>query len=162
MYYLEVQIWNCRIWRILCFWMSQNSLIKAYYKWENSIIDFRMTTHHAFNTTHQGIRTGWGYVVWYGMKTKNENTCSIHLPVIIINNQYLVLHVLQALNDAKQELRFLLVYLHGKDHQASEGFCRATLGSQEVIGFVNTSMLFWACDTNSPEGYRGIAVIQCC
>lgn len=61
----------------------------------------------------------------------------------------------QALNDAKQELRFLLVYLHGKDHQASEGFCRGTLGNQEVIAFVNTSMLFWACDTNSPEGYRG-------
>ncbi|WAR17209.1 FAF2B-like protein [Mya arenaria] len=60
----------------------------------------------------------------------------------------------QALNDAKQELRFLLVYLHGKDHQDSDRFCRETLGSEVVTNFVNPSMLFWACDTNSPEGYR--------
>ncbi|KAH3712656.1 hypothetical protein DPMN_072409 [Dreissena polymorpha] len=60
----------------------------------------------------------------------------------------------QALNDAKQELKFLLVYLHGKDHQDSDGFCRNTLGNEDFIRFVDTSMLFWACDTNSPEGYR--------
>ncbi|KAG8128446.1 hypothetical protein E2320_015296 [Naja naja] len=45
----------------------------------------------------------------------------------------------QALNDAKRELRFLLVYLHGDDHQDTDEFCR---------------MLFWACSTNKPEGYR--------
>lgn len=60
----------------------------------------------------------------------------------------------QALNDAKSELRFLLVYLHGMDHQDTEHFCRNTLASADLINFVNTSMLFWACDTNSPEGYR--------
>ncbi|KAL4217955.1 FAS-associated factor 2 [Mactra antiquata] len=60
----------------------------------------------------------------------------------------------QALNDAKNELQFLLVYLHGRDHQDSERFCRNTLASETVIDFVNTSLLFWACDTNSPEGYR--------
>nr|WMH04084.1 ubiquitin regulatory X domain containing protein 8 [Sinonovacula constricta] len=60
----------------------------------------------------------------------------------------------QALNDAKRELRFLLVYLHGQDHQDTDTFCRRTLGDQQIINFVNTSMLFWACDTNSPEGYR--------
>ncbi|CAG2064495.1 unnamed protein product, partial [Timema podura] len=31
----------------------------------------------------------------------------------------------QALNDAKQELRFLLVYLHCEDHQDTERFCRS-------------------------------------
>lgn len=60
----------------------------------------------------------------------------------------------QALNDAKRELRFLLVYLHGNDHQETENFCRGTLCTPEMKLFVNTSMLFWACDTNSPEGYR--------
>lgn len=71
---------------------------------------------------------------------------SIHL--------YLICYF-QALNDAKTELRFLLVYLHGMDHQDSDRFCRNTLGNQAVVNFINTSMLFWACDTNSPEGYRG-------
>ncbi|XP_037019905.2 FAS-associated factor 2 isoform X1 [Artibeus jamaicensis] len=60
----------------------------------------------------------------------------------------------QALNDAKRELRFLLVYLHGDDHQDSDGFCRNTLCAPEVISLINTRMLFWACSTNKPEGYR--------
>nr|KAF6446659.1 Fas associated factor family member 2 [Rousettus aegyptiacus] len=60
----------------------------------------------------------------------------------------------QALNDAKRELRFLLVYLHGDDHQDSDEFCRNTLCAPEVISLINTRMLFWACSTNRPEGYR--------
>lgn len=32
---------------------------------------------------------------------------------------------------------------------------RHTLGNQELIDFINTRMLFWACNTNSPEGFRG-------
>ncbi|XP_064597373.1 FAS-associated factor 2-like [Liolophura sinensis] len=60
----------------------------------------------------------------------------------------------QALNDAKRELRFLCVYLHGDDHQDTPTFCRETLGSTEVIDFINSTMLFWACNVNSPEGYR--------
>ncbi|XP_053573013.1 FAS-associated factor 2 [Bombina bombina] len=60
----------------------------------------------------------------------------------------------QALNDAKQELRFLLVYLHGEDHQDSDEFCRNTLCTPEVTQFVNGRMLFWACSTNKPEGFR--------
>ncbi|XP_069507562.1 FAS-associated factor 2 [Ambystoma mexicanum] len=60
----------------------------------------------------------------------------------------------QALNDAKRELRFLLVYLHGDEHQDTDEFCRATLTSPEVVQFINTRMLFWACSTSKPEGYR--------
>nr|CAD7426099.1 unnamed protein product [Timema monikensis] len=60
----------------------------------------------------------------------------------------------QALNDAKQELRFLLVYLHCEDHQDTERFCRFTLPSPEVIAYINANMLFWACSVTSSEGYR--------
>lgn len=31
---------------------------------------------------------------------------------------------MKALNDAKRELRYLLVYLHGDDHQDTDEFCR--------------------------------------
>ncbi|KAG7273227.1 hypothetical protein CRUP_031534 [Coryphaenoides rupestris] len=34
----------------------------------------------------------------------------------------------QALNDAKRELRYLLVYLHGDDHQDTDEFCRKPEG----------------------------------
>lgn len=60
----------------------------------------------------------------------------------------------QALNDAKQELRFLLVYLHCEDHQDTQNFCRFTLPCADVIDFINTNMLFWACSVTTPEGYR--------
>ena len=30
----------------------------------------------------------------------------------------------QAIQDAKKELRFLLVYLHSSEHKDTEGFCR--------------------------------------
>ncbi|XP_035828542.1 FAS-associated factor 2 [Aplysia californica] len=60
----------------------------------------------------------------------------------------------QALNDAKRELKFLLVYLHSEDHQNTETFCRGVLCSEEFVNFVNSQMLFWACNTSSPEGYR--------
>ncbi|GFY66299.1 FAS-associated factor 2 [Trichonephila inaurata madagascariensis] len=60
----------------------------------------------------------------------------------------------QAVNDAKQDLKFLLVYLHGDDHQDTDEFCRTVLRGAEVVNFINSSFLFWACSVNSPEGYR--------
>ncbi|XP_025090464.1 FAS-associated factor 2-like isoform X2 [Pomacea canaliculata] len=60
----------------------------------------------------------------------------------------------QALNDAKRELRFLLVYLHGDDHQDTDSFCQNTLADPQVCTFLNTRTILWACNTGSPEGYR--------
>ena len=71
----------------------------------------------------------------------------------------------QVLNDAKRELKFLLIYLHSatisKHIQSGQervtetiSFCRNTLSNPEVVDYVNKNMLFWACDISSPEGYR--------
>uniref|UniRef100_A0A1A9W0Q3 UBX domain-containing protein n=1 Tax=Glossina brevipalpis TaxID=37001 RepID=A0A1A9W0Q3_9MUSC len=62
----------------------------------------------------------------------------------------------QALNDAKQELCFLLVYLHSDPTKNLDvdSFCRQTLADSSVIEFINRNTLFWACDVSSPEGYR--------
>ncbi|KAK9885214.1 hypothetical protein WA026_010718 [Henosepilachna vigintioctopunctata] len=66
----------------------------------------------------------------------------------------------QVLNDAKRELRFLLVYLHNTSSTEAEMFCRQTLNSPEVMTFVNTHFLFWACDANCNEGRRVRGVIR--
>ncbi|KAE8748558.1 hypothetical protein FOCC_FOCC004734 [Frankliniella occidentalis] len=60
----------------------------------------------------------------------------------------------QALNDAKHELRFLIVYLHSDDHQDNIDFCRQVLKDESVIQYINTHMLFWGCNVNSTEGYK--------
>ncbi|KFB45624.1 hypothetical protein ZHAS_00013616 [Anopheles sinensis] len=60
----------------------------------------------------------------------------------------------QALSDAKNELRFLLVYLHSEATSEAAAFCRGALADPQVIEFVNRRMLFWACDMASHEGKR--------
>ncbi|KAG5876124.1 hypothetical protein JTB14_036164 [Gonioctena quinquepunctata] len=60
----------------------------------------------------------------------------------------------QVLNDAKRELRFLLVYLHVVDATDTELFCRETLSNPDVVRFINQTFLFWACSINSEEGKR--------
>ncbi|KAJ7357568.1 FAS-associated factor 2 [Desmophyllum pertusum] len=60
----------------------------------------------------------------------------------------------QALNDAKRELRFLLVYLHSPEHQDTQEFCRSTMTNEGFREYVNGNMLFWAANVNSTEGYK--------
>lgn len=61
----------------------------------------------------------------------------------------------QALEEAKKELRFLVVYLHSPDHEETETFCSRTLVSQTLIEFLeNNNIIFWGCSVNSGEGYR--------
>lgn len=60
----------------------------------------------------------------------------------------------QALNDAKRELKFLFVFLHGESKSDSVQLCRDTLCRPEVIEYVNHHALFWGCDISTPEGFR--------
>lgn len=64
----------------------------------------------------------------------------------------------QALNDAKRELKFLLIYLHSELSSSYQNdvhtFCSQTLSNQSVIDYINRTMLFWGCDISLPEGYR--------
>jgi len=60
----------------------------------------------------------------------------------------------QALELAKRELRFMLVYLHSEDHQDTHQFCSSTLADQEVVDYVSQGMVFWACSVRRPEGLR--------
>ncbi|GAB6018656.1 FAS-associated factor 2 [Chamberlinius hualienensis] len=60
----------------------------------------------------------------------------------------------QVLNDAKKELKFLLVYLHSEDHQDTDEFCSITLANPDVITYINQNMLFWTCSVSTAEGFR--------
>jgi FAS-associated factor 2 len=60
----------------------------------------------------------------------------------------------QALNDAKRELKFLLVFLHSEASAESVAFCTRTLIQPDVVEYVNRNFFFWGCDIEKPEGYR--------
>lgn len=59
----------------------------------------------------------------------------------------------QALDEAKKELKFLIVYVHCASHQDTDRFCRQTLASQEMADFLSDKILF-GCSLDSKEGYR--------
>lgn len=61
----------------------------------------------------------------------------------------------RALEDAKRDLRFLLVYLHCPSHQDTDEFCRTTLSSPALREFVaRMNVIVWACSVDTPEGSR--------
>lgn len=60
-----------------------------------------------------------------------------------------------ALQDAKRELKYLLVYLHSDLHQNTERFCRETLCDRRLLDFITSKdMLVWGSSVRSSEGYR--------
>ncbi|CAH1961128.1 unnamed protein product [Acanthoscelides obtectus] len=66
----------------------------------------------------------------------------------------------QVLNDAKRELRFLLVYLHSPSAPDTDAFCRDTLSNPDIIRYVNQHFLFWGSSINSDEGKRTINAVK--
>jgi len=61
----------------------------------------------------------------------------------------------QVLEEAKRELKFLLVYLHCEDHQDTNKFCSEVLNNPVVIDhIVASNIVFWGCSVRRPEGYR--------
>jgi len=61
----------------------------------------------------------------------------------------------EVLEEAKRELRFLMVYLHSSEHQDTEQFCTEILRNPLVIDQIDSNnILFWGCSVNRSEGYR--------
>ena len=61
----------------------------------------------------------------------------------------------QALNDAKRELKFLLVYLHSNSHQDTNEFCKSILGHKKITDFIDqNNILFWGCSVDRAEGFQ--------
>lgn len=68
---------------------------------------------------------------------------------------YVFILVTQALEEAKQGLKFLLVYLHGDDHEDTNAFCQYSLSNESLVQYIDENFVLWACNINSGEGYRG-------
>lgn len=60
----------------------------------------------------------------------------------------------QAINEAKRDLKFLLVYIHQNDHKDCNTFSTETLTNQDLIDYINNAFLFWSCSKNLPEGRK--------
>ncbi|VDM98589.1 unnamed protein product [Thelazia callipaeda] len=60
-----------------------------------------------------------------------------------------------AINECKNSLRFMIVYLHNPSHQSSERFVRETLLSYQMKQFLHRNdILIWGASVRSQEGYK--------
>jgi len=53
---------------------------------------------------------------------------------------------------AKQEIKFLLVYLHDSNCKDIDPFCFGTLCHPDTVEFINKNVLLWGCSINKTEG----------
>jgi FAS-associated factor 2 len=60
----------------------------------------------------------------------------------------------QAVNEAKRDLKFLLIFIHQNDNKDSHLFASETLPNPELIEFINNTFIFWSCSKNLPEGQK--------
>lgn len=84
--------------------------------------------------------------------TKAYHACffiCVMLGIIHIPSTLHVLDVFLSVPGTSFLTRFILMMLLFPSSSSS------TLCTEEVLTFLNTRMLFWACSTSRPEGYRG-------
>jgi len=60
----------------------------------------------------------------------------------------------QVLEEAKKELKFLLVYLHSEDHEDTDRFCRQVLSNQDLRLYISQNCIVWGCSVKLAEGHR--------
>lgn len=60
----------------------------------------------------------------------------------------------QAVNEAKRDLKFLLIYIHQNDNKDCHLFASETLQNPEIIELINNTFIFWSCSKDLPEGQK--------
>ncbi|KAF9335738.1 hypothetical protein BGZ91_010375 [Linnemannia elongata] len=66
-----------------------------------------------------------------------------------------------ALNKAKNDLKFLVVYLHSDEHDATDKFCKETLADSELLNYLRTNdFLVWGGNVKETEGFQVATTLQ--
>jgi len=60
----------------------------------------------------------------------------------------------QAVTKAKNEFKFLVVYLHSSQHGDTAQFCRDVLCTERVASFLEENFILWGGDINYKESYQ--------
>ncbi|KAF8983625.1 hypothetical protein BGZ46_009887 [Entomortierella lignicola] len=66
-----------------------------------------------------------------------------------------------ALNKAKSDLKFLIVYLHSDEHDATDSFCKETLADSSLLTYLRTNeFLVWGGNVKETEGFQVATTLQ--
>ncbi|KAG0028199.1 hypothetical protein BGZ82_008548 [Podila clonocystis] len=67
----------------------------------------------------------------------------------------------RALNKAKNDLKFLVVYLHSDEHDATDKYCKETLADSELLSYlVVNEMIIWGGNVKETEGFQVATTLQ--
>ncbi|CAD7698180.1 unnamed protein product [Ostreobium quekettii] len=55
---------------------------------------------------------------------------------------------------AHREFKFLWVYVHSPEHEATDSFCREVLCAPEVVAFLSANFVCWGGDIRQSEAFR--------
>jgi FAS-associated factor 2 len=86
---------------------------------------------------------------------------SVRLHVLEFEEQYGTAHpaffegsMREALVHARNDSRFLLVYLHSPEHIDTRTFCREVLSSRVVVEFLEANFVLWSLGVQYPAGHE--------
>ncbi|KAF9091803.1 hypothetical protein BGX29_010752 [Mortierella sp. GBA35] len=66
-----------------------------------------------------------------------------------------------ALSRAKNDLKFMVVYLHSDEHDATDKFCKETLADNELLNYLRTNeFLVWGGNVKETEGFQVATTLQ--
>ncbi|KAF9917500.1 hypothetical protein BX616_000806 [Lobosporangium transversale] len=66
-----------------------------------------------------------------------------------------------ALSKAKNDLKYLVVYLHSDEHDATDAFCRETLANPELLSYLRSNdFLVWGGNVKETEGFQVATTLQ--
>lgn len=66
-----------------------------------------------------------------------------------------------ALRFGKQEIKFVMTYIHSPTHRDTDRFCREILCNPTfVAGLQRRAILFWACSVKYPDGYHAFQKLR--
>ncbi|KAI8641801.1 thioredoxin-like protein [Parasitella parasitica] len=61
----------------------------------------------------------------------------------------------QALEKARKDLRFMMVFLHSDDHDDTDTFCRHTLTAERLVNFIrDKKIIVWAGNVREAEAHK--------
>lgn len=60
----------------------------------------------------------------------------------------------QAVNEAKRDLKFLVVYIHQNNNADCTTFATETMTNPDLIEYLRNNCIFWACSKDLPEGQK--------
>lgn len=60
----------------------------------------------------------------------------------------------EAVRRARNEFKFLIIYLHSSLHSNTPAFCRTTLTSEALVEYINDNFLIWGGDLRYAEPFR--------